>query len=136
MLKEFSNNTTSEKVKIFALPFAGGNVYAYKSFLEFIPDGYEWHSIELPGRTSRIGENLLHSIPEMVEDVFDQISNQITTGEYMIYGHSMGTLIGYELTKKIAASHLKNPKLLFVTGRGGPSINKSTTTECKKPRYN
>lgn len=114
-----------KKVKLFAFPFAGGSKYSYRVLHDYLPEHFEWETIELPGRGSRIHEPLLSDIRETVDDVFKHLQHQITDGEYMIYGHSMGTLLGYELTKKVVASGLPKPVCAFFTGRGAPCVKET-----------
>lgn len=114
-----------KKVKIFAFPFAGGSKYSYRVLHDYVPADFEWETIELPGRGSRMSEPLLSDLKETAEDVFQQIKKKISEGgEYLIYGHSMGALLGYELTKKIVEAGLNKPLCLFLTGRGAPSVGK------------
>lgn len=114
---------TSRKVKIFALPFGGGNKYSYRALERLVPDNFEWETIELPGRGVRIGEPLLTDIHAMAEDAFKQIRLRLYNADYLLYGHSMGTLLAYELTKKICFSGLPRPACLFLTGREAPGVN-------------
>lgn len=115
-------NRSQKKIKIFALPFAGGSKYSYRVLHDFVPAPFEWETIELPGRGSRLHEPLLSDINEITEDAFNQIRNRLNEGEYLIYGHSMGTLLGYELTKRIMKAGLNKPVCLFFTGRGAPAV--------------
>ena len=120
-----------KKTRIIALPFAGGNKYSYRTFEELIPNTYKWETIELPGRGSRIKEAPLTTINEQADDVFRQLKDNIEDSEYIIYGHSMGTLMGYELTKRLIQGGYKLPVCLFFTGRGAPSVER----EKKISRY-
>jgi len=108
-------------MKIIAIPFAGGNKYSYRVIQNELPNTVEWITIELPGRGARFRENLIHTIPVMIEDLYNQITPHIQEGNYIIYGHSMGTLLGYELTKKLRDNNQNLPKCLYFTGRGAPS---------------
>ncbi|EZH74461.1 hypothetical protein ATO12_11880 [Aquimarina atlantica] len=110
------------KPKIIAIPFAGGNQYSFKTIEKYIQKDIEWVTVELPGRGGRFSEQSLDAIHLMVADLFDQILPHIKEGPYMIYGHSMGTLLGYELTKKIVEAKMRLPKCLFFTGRSAPSV--------------
>jgi surfactin synthase thioesterase subunit len=110
------------KIKVFFLPFAGGSKHSYHNFAKAAPGNLEIIPIELPGRGTRYKEPLFDNIHDLTVDVFEQIKNAITKSPYAIYGHSMGTLIGFLLTKKILANDLPPPLHLFVTGRGGPSV--------------
>ena len=112
--------------KIIALPFAGGNKYSFNSIEKHIPKSLNWITLELPGRGNRFKENLLVNVDELVDDLLTQITPLIEDCNYVIYGHSMGTLLGYELVKKIIQSGLKEPMCLFFTGRGAPGFSRFT----------
>lgn len=111
-----------KKTKIIALPYAGGSKYCYRDFEASIPNDFEWVTFELPGRGNRINEDFLINIEDIVNDLFSKILPFIKSSEYIIYGHSLGTLLGYELVKKIIASNLSMPLFLFFTGRGAPNV--------------
>ncbi|MCR4032167.1 MULTISPECIES: thioesterase II family protein [Flavobacterium] len=119
--------------KIIALPFAGGNKYSFKSIEKHIPRSLNWITVELPGRGGRFKENLLVNVDDLVNDLLKQITPLIEDCNYVIYGHSMGTLLGYELVKKIIQQGLKQPTCLFFTGRGTPAFNRFTNKKSILP---
>ncbi len=108
--------------KIIAIPFAGGNKYSFIPLQKKISSGFDWITLELPGRGSRIGEELLDDVDSMVDNLMSAISSQIENCNYILFGHSMGSLLGYELTKRIVARDLNTPSCLFFTGHGAPSF--------------
>jgi surfactin synthase thioesterase subunit len=110
------------KLNIIALPFGGGNRYSYDSFRTQLPSNYLLNTVEYPGRGERLNENTIFDIKLLAKDVLKQINYIINKEKYIIYGHSMGTLVGYELTKLIVKYNYQPPLFLFFTGRGGPSI--------------
>ncbi|MEL6562591.1 MAG: alpha/beta fold hydrolase [Bacteroidota bacterium] len=110
----------NRKPKIIAIPFAGGNRYSFTEIDKQLSKNYEWITLELPGRGNRFVEPLLNDIASMVDDLFDKIKIHIIDCDYILYGHSMGTLLGYELVKKIIGANLRRPVCLFFTGRGAP----------------
>ncbi|SFJ79041.1 thioesterase II family protein [Myroides guanonis] len=121
------------KSKVIALPFAGGNKYSFNSIEKHVSKNVEWITLELPGRGSRFKESLLDKVDQIVEDLLAQIMSNIGDTNYIIYGHSMGTLIGYELTKKIIERKLQQPMSLFFTGRGAPGFNRFTNKKSILP---
>jgi surfactin synthase thioesterase subunit len=106
---------------VFLLPFAGGNSYSYNIFRELTPKRVSFIPVELPGRGTRMREPLMSDLDMLSADVFKSIKNKITA-PYAIYGHSMGTLLGYRLAHLIIENGLPLPQHLFFTGRGGPSF--------------
>ncbi|MFD2943343.1 thioesterase II family protein [Flavobacterium notoginsengisoli] len=119
--------------KIIALPFAGGNKYSFNKIEKYIPKNLNWITIESPGRGNRFKEGLLLKVDELVDDLLNQIIPLIKDSDYVIYGHSMGTLLGYELSKKIVQLGLKQPTCLFFTGRGGPGFSRFTSKKSILP---
>lgn len=109
-----------DKINLICLPFAGGNINSYKGFKNHFSDQFNIINIEFPGRGSRIKESLLFTIEQIAEDVFSQLQHQLDK-PYAIYGHSMGSLIAYEVCKRIAEKGLPKPLHLFVSGKSGPS---------------
>lgn len=107
------------QVRLFLLPFAGGNKSCYKIFSTCVPDHIVLHPVELPGHGARSGEPLLTSLEELAEDIYQQVKDQIGS-PYAIYGHSMGAILGYLLTWNILRRDMSPPVQLFFTGKGGP----------------
>jgi len=108
-------------IKLFCIPYSGGNAYSYSEFKKYLPGNIELYNLELPGRGKRISEPLLNSIEAMTEDLFRQIENQID-GNYVIFGHSLGALLSYTLCRLIEKKKLPAPAVLFVSGQTAASL--------------
>lgn len=109
-----------EKAKLICLPYAGGSKFVYKQFMELAPKNLQIIPVDLPGRGTRFGEQLMHHPENLVDDIFSQIKGELRF-PYAIYGHSMGTLLAYLLTKKILQKDLPQPLHLFLSGGKAPS---------------
>ncbi|WP_298510486.1 thioesterase II family protein [uncultured Kordia sp.] len=109
-----------KKINLFCFPFAGGNKYSYRDYEKFIPSNIKLIPIESAGRGMRFSEKLPSSIEETVADYYDQIKDYLQE-PYAIYGHSMGSLTGFLVAKKILEENLNPPLHLFFSGRAGPS---------------
>ena len=103
-------------MKLFCIPYSGGNAYSYSGFRKYLPDSIELCTLELPGRGKRIAEPLLYSIEDMTEDLFLQIENRIDE-PYAIFGHSLGALLGYTLCRAISIKGMVLPEILFLSGQ-------------------
>jgi surfactin synthase thioesterase subunit len=117
------------KINIYCLPFAGGSQQSYYQFTDHCGDDISFIALELPGRGTRWKEPPLKDIHAMTDDVFRQIKNELQQ-PYAIYGHSMGSLIGYLLIKKILTEQLPAPLHLFCSGAHEP-----TRPLVEKPRH-
>ncbi|MBW8683028.1 thioesterase II family protein [Chitinophaga rhizophila] len=107
---------------IIMLPFAGGNKHSYQAITGNVPN---IHTLEYPGRGTRIREPLPVTLDLLVEDVLQQLKKTIDIhSKYMLYGHSMGALIAYLLCRKIKTLGLPMPQKLVVSGRKSPHIKR------------
>jgi len=114
-------STQRQRINLICLPFAGASIYSYRDITTQIADFINIIPVELPGRGQRISEPLLSDIHKIVDDAFLQIKAHINI-PYAIYGHSLGTLLGFLLVKRILNEDLPQPIHLFFSGRGGPSV--------------
>ena len=111
-----------EKINLFLLPFAGGSKYSYRTYKEKAPSFFNVIALEYPGRGNRTDEHLLTDIKALTDDLYYQIKPVVEQGNsYAIFGHSMGGLLAYLLTRKILLNNHVAPLHLFITGTVGPS---------------
>ena len=122
----------NKTIQLFCLPFAGGNKYSYREFIEKTPSFLKIVTLEYQGRGTRMQDALVTDINEMVNDVFGQVSPLIGQQDYAIYGHSLGGLMAYLLTLKLVENNHKPPMHIFITGTSGPS---SPDRQEEKKRY-
>lgn len=107
------------KIKLFCFPYAGGSSVVYKKWMKYIDDNIELVPVELAGRGYRFDEELCDNIGDIVEDMFHRIKH-MTTCNYALFGHSMGSIIAHELAHYIASKDMINPEYLIVSGRKPP----------------
>jgi surfactin synthase thioesterase subunit len=111
-------------MNLLFFPFAGGNQYSFARLLKYLPNHFEAYVFELAGRGDRTDEPLMSDIAEIVKDIYRKIIPYIGK-PYVIYGHSMGGLIGYLVVREIVANNLSLPLHLFVSGTSGPSFREN-----------
>jgi len=111
-----------ERIKLFCLPYAGGSSMIYKSWRRYLDERIDLRPIELPGRGARFSEPLYSSTEEVVNDLYDKISGELDNQPYAVFGHSMGTILTYELVGKIIDHTKREPVHLFFSGRYPPFV--------------
>lgn len=109
-----------EKIKLFCFPYAGSSAQTYLSWKKYFRDSIELCPVELAGRGKRMGDPFYDSIDLAVDDVLVKLRDRIKNGPYALYGHSMGTILGYELARRIRINHLPEPIHAFFSGRFPP----------------
>lgn len=107
-------------MNLFCLPYAGGSAKViFNSWQKFLPV-IKVIPLELAGHGTRMSEPFHDSIEAVIADIMATIAPSLSTEPYAIFGHSMGSLLAYELTKAISTAGLPPPLTLYVSGRRPP----------------
>lgn len=109
---------------LFCLPYAGGSEVIYYKWKRYLNSSIQLEPIELKGRGKRFNEDFYENLEDAVEDIFENIKDKIVENEYAIYGHSMGSLLAYELYYKICNENVNIPKHIFFSGYKAPCISR------------
>lgn len=110
--------------KLFLFPYAGGAAASYNGFRQYLDPSIEFRAIELAARGRRMRQANYNNLDEAVDDVFDIIKNELTQAPYALFGHSMGTMIAFELAYKIRDNNLPMPIHIIFSGRCAPYVSR------------
>ncbi|KNY26439.1 Oleoyl-(acyl-carrier-protein) hydrolase [Pseudobacteroides cellulosolvens ATCC 35603 = DSM 2933] len=125
IIKSLSGVSKMKKIKLFCIPYAGGSSEIYSNWGKYLHPSIELHSVELAGRGKRWQIPLYKDFNDVVNDVYEAVKDEIIGSKYAFFGHSMGSLIIYELTHKIRQLHQQEPIHMFLSGRYAPNIQKN-----------
>lgn len=106
---------------VIAIPFAGGNKYSYSPIFSKSSIFGSFVTLELPGRGRRMDEPLLNNIELMLEDLYTQIQPYLTN-DYLIFGHSMGGILGNLLIHKLNKNGCRLPSHFIIAGCTSPNF--------------
>ena len=123
---------------LFCTPHAGGSAGVFMRWRKPLADLVTVVPLELPGRGSRIGEALVDDAVECGEDAAASIREYLAQHatddqEYIILGHSMGSLVAYETYQALSRRHPGTaerpwmPRHMIFPGRPSPHRTTSTT---------
>lgn len=111
---------TAPVPQLFCLPHAGGSAVGFFPWKRRLGAGARVHPVELPGRGARRAEALPERLGALVADLAGCIRDE-ADGPFVLYGHSFGALLAYELAHALRPA-LGEPLVLLVSGRNGPSV--------------
>jgi len=107
------------KLRLFCLPFAGGGSTAFRTWPNNLPNTVEVCAVEIPGRGQRLSEPLIRKIDPLVKQIAEGIIPYLDR-PFALFGHSMGSLLGFELSHFLLSDCNLKPVHLFMSGRGAP----------------
>jgi len=110
-----------KKFKLFCFPYAGGSASIYNKWRPYLRPNIELIAVELAGRGRRIQEPFYTDVPEMIDDVFNKVTDDLDDSPYALFGHSMGGMISFRLAQKLSQHALPPPMHVFFSGRGAPN---------------
>ncbi|WP_339224138.1 alpha/beta fold hydrolase [Paenibacillus sp. FSL H8-0332] len=114
------------RLRLFLFPPAGGDVSTFLHWEEQMPRDVETCLIRLPGRGARITEPAIDNV-DILTDLLLQEMKEYTDVPYVLFGHSMGGLVSYELTQKIYKQGLNLPEYVIISSMKAPNyMNKFT----------
>lgn len=109
------------QINLLCIPYAGGAARAiYGKWVQQLDKKINVFPLELAGHGGRMSEPFYPSLDAAVEDLLEHVEPIITKHPYAIYGHSMGTIIAYELAIAIREAQLPEPCTFFLSGRLAP----------------
>jgi surfactin synthase thioesterase subunit len=120
-IRTMKGRSDTASLRVFALPFVGGGASVFKPWPTDLPDTVEVMGIQYPGREDRIHEVPIDSMPAFVAELADAMLPYLDRS-FAVYGHSMGGLLAYELTKYLEQQYAEVPMKLIVAGWPSPAL--------------
>lgn len=107
------------EIRLFCFPFAGGSAAAYRMWSRLAPRHVHVSGVEYPGRGMRLAEEPVRSLPPLIRNLAGLIE-PLLHEPFAFFGHSMGGIVAYELTRALRARGVPQPRHLFISGAGAP----------------
>lgn len=127
IFKPFPPNPEAD-LRLFCFPYAGGSSQIFRTWSEDLPATIEVCPAEYPGHGRRLKDPLVQDLKTLVEEISSAMFPK-GTGEaialdkpFALFGHSMGALIAFELTRTLRDQDQPLPQHLFVSGRRAPQL--------------
>jgi medium-chain acyl-[acyl-carrier-protein] hydrolase len=117
----FPKPNPKAKLRLFCLPYAGGSAWVFRPWLNHLPTTIELCPVELPARGKRWAESPITRLDLLIESLKTAILPYLDR-PFALFGHSMGGLVSFELTRLLAGEYNINPVYLFVSGYRAPQI--------------
>lgn len=106
--------------QLVCFPHSGSGASAYREWPSRLGEMATVLPVQLPGREQRIAEPLLTSAREVVDAMTDP-ALEVLRAPLVLFGHSMGALLAFELAHVLAARG-RPPVHLVVSGYPAPQV--------------
>jgi pimeloyl-ACP methyl ester carboxylesterase len=108
-------------LRVFVFPHAGSGASSYHFLARACKDDpVEINLIQYPGREMRIREAPCTDMAAMLASLGDDLRDYLADTPFAFFGHSMGALVAFELTRRLAENGAPLPQQLFLSGGMAP----------------
>lgn len=111
---------------IICFPYAGGNANIFRKYCEICPELLIL-PVELPGHGRRYKEKFAMDYRTMAVEIAKEINDKMIGFSIYLYGHSLGSILAYEVAYCLEKTYGIIPKLLIVSGRNAPFVPEVST---------
>ncbi|MGW4381402.1 thioesterase II family protein [Kitasatospora sp. NPDC004531] len=111
------------RVRLLCVPHAGAGPAAFHPWRPHLPPGVELWAVLLPGRETRLMEPPVGELALLLPQLCAAVARwrRASALPYVLLGHSLGALLGYELARHLSATGA-GPERLVVSGHGAPHL--------------
>jgi medium-chain acyl-[acyl-carrier-protein] hydrolase len=117
---QVSRPRPAARLQLICLPPAGGGASRYRNWPAHLPEEVEVLPVQLPGRENRFNEPPIESMEQLVSQLAGELAGYLTR-PFVLFGHSMGALIAFELIRRLRSSGMA-PVHLFASGCRAPDL--------------
>ncbi|QFQ97796.1 thioesterase [Streptomyces phaeolivaceus] len=116
-------------VRLVCLPHAGGSAALYVPFARALSPLADVLAIQYPGRQDRRVEPGITRLDHLADLVADALAPWADR-PLVVFGHSMGALLGYEVTARLESAGTP-PRALIASGRRAPSRHRAESVHLR-----
>lgn len=107
------------KALLVCLPHAGAGAFQFRPWQELLGPDIALLAIQLPGRENRWREEPATTMAEVLDELAPALGARLDL-PYILFGHSMGALVGYELARVLGRAHGRWPSGFVASASRAP----------------
>ncbi|BAZ20930.1 putative thioesterase [Kalymmatonema gypsitolerans NIES-4073] len=108
-------------LRLFCFPYAGGSSLIFRTWVNSLPKSLEVCPVELPGRLTQMKSPPFTRMEPLVSAIAPILLPYLDK-PFALFGHSMGALVSFELTRLLRREYDISPIHLFISGHRAPQI--------------
>ena len=116
------SSVPNAKFNLICFPYAGAGASTYQKWDNLLGAEIEVQGVNYPGREERLDEPRTRDLDFLVNDIYENISHFLDNRPFIFYGHSLGALVAFELTRLLRKRGNAIPRCLVIGARYAPQI--------------
>ncbi|MDZ8107576.1 MAG: thioesterase II family protein [Nostoc sp. DedQUE12a] len=108
-------------LRLFCFPYAGGSSMIFRTWSNSLPRNVEVCAVEYPGRGRQMQSAPIAQLEPLVKAIAQSLIPYLDK-PFAFFGHSMGGLVSFELTRLLRLEYNLKPFHLFISARRAPQI--------------
>ncbi|MGC9671050.1 thioesterase II family protein [Planosporangium sp. 12N6] len=115
------------RVRLFCFAHAGGGAAFFRRWRAALAPAVDVRPVLLPGRESRLDEAPYRRIEPLLDPLCAALEPHLDR-PYALFGHSLGSVIAYEVARRLSDGGRPGPDCLIVSGRQAPRATSTRRT--------
>jgi len=111
----------SAALRLICLPYAGAGASAYAGWSLPADLPVEVWAVQPPGRENRWGEEPFRRVEPLVLALAAEMA-PLLDRPFVLFGHSMGALLAFELVRRLRSEGCRDPARLFLSAFRAPDL--------------
>lgn len=112
-------DSTRPALRLFVLHHAGGSHLLYRDWPAGLPETWDVRLLDAPGHGHLLDLPQITDVGRLADFLLHDIEPE-PTRPYALFGHSMGALLAYEITRRIVGRGLPAPVWIGVSAHTAP----------------
>lgn len=114
--------TKMDPVTLLCFPYAGAGAGFFRHWRQQDPPGVDVVPVQLPGREHRFTETPYRKVHAAVDGLVPEVRELLAErSRVVVFGHSLGAVLAYEMAHRIASMDGPDIAHLVVSGSPGPA---------------
>jgi len=109
------------EMRLFCFPYSGAGSSLFAAWSRILPQAIDVCPVELPGRSTRLAEPPYRQMEPLIQAAANALLPYLNK-PFALFGHSLGALIAFELSRELQERCDIQPVHLFMSGHGAPQI--------------
>lgn len=111
------------QLRVVCLPHAGGSASFFRRWAAELPTSVELLAVQYPGREERLNDPMHQHMADLVSALASALATHpgLQHTPYVLFGHSMGGAVAYELCRQLRHQGLPQPAHLLLSACESPA---------------